>query len=178
MSLFYCWTFVHNLTLHAVYYGTKQNWLIRETYEPPHGKTNKMTCAPTEDAGQPGHPPSLIRVFAVRMKEPWVLSFPFSAQRRLWSDLANAQADLSLRWAHMPFCWFCHEEAHIHTYELKPNVAFHHLVLLILQYTIKTNYYMTYGDINSFVVGTSNRFLIWTRFGEVPRGRVVKDAKL
>ena len=20
----------------------------------------------------------------------------------------NAQADLSLRWANMPFCWFCH----------------------------------------------------------------------
>ena len=25
-----------------------------------------------------------------------------------WSDWANAQADLSFRWAHMPFCWFCH----------------------------------------------------------------------
>ena len=25
----------------------------------------------------------------------------------------NAQADLSLCWAHMPFCWFCHEVAHI-----------------------------------------------------------------
>ena len=22
-------------------------------------------------------------------------------------------ADMSLRWAHMPFCWFCHEAAHI-----------------------------------------------------------------
>ena len=22
------------------------------------------------------------------------------------------QADLSLRWAHMPFCWFCHDAAH------------------------------------------------------------------
>ena len=32
-------------------------------------------------------------------------------QRRLWSDFANAQADL--RWAHMPFCWFCREAAHI-----------------------------------------------------------------
>ena len=25
----------------------------------------------------------------------------------------SAQADLSLRWAHMPFCWFCHEAAQI-----------------------------------------------------------------
>ena len=36
-----------------------------------------------------------------------------NAQRRLWSDWADAQADLSLRWAHMPFCWFCHDAAHI-----------------------------------------------------------------
>ena len=30
-----------------------------------------------------------------------------------WSDWADAQADLSLRWVHMPFCWFCHEVAHL-----------------------------------------------------------------
>ena len=27
--------------------------------------------------------------------------------------MRTAQADLSLRWAHMPFCWFCHVAAHI-----------------------------------------------------------------
>ena len=27
-------------------------------YEPQHYKTNKMTCAPSEDSDQPGHPPS------------------------------------------------------------------------------------------------------------------------
>ena len=32
-------------------------------YEPPHDKTNKMACAPSEDSDQPGHPPSLIRAF-------------------------------------------------------------------------------------------------------------------
>ena len=32
-----------------------------------------MACAPSEDSDQPGHPPSLIRVFAVRMKKAWVL---------------------------------------------------------------------------------------------------------
>ena len=70
-----------------------------------------MTCAPSEDSDQPGHPPSLIRVFAVRMKPHWVLSYPLSPQRRLWSVCAVAQVDLSLRWAHMPFCLFCHELA-------------------------------------------------------------------
>ena len=28
---------------------------------------------------------------------------------------ADAQADLSLRWTHMPFCWFCHEVAQLQT---------------------------------------------------------------
>ena len=80
-------------------------------YEQRHDKTNKM-C---------GHPPSLIRVFAVRKKKAWVLSYPLSTQWRFWSDWADvhsedsdqtgrmprlwsnwadAQADLSLHWAH------------------------------------------------------------------------------
>ena len=37
-------------------------------YRPPHDKTNKMASAPSEDSDQPSHPPSLIRVFAVRSK--------------------------------------------------------------------------------------------------------------
>ena len=44
------------------------------------------------------NPPSLIRVFAVRMKKPWILSYPLSAQRILWSDLADAQAPPRLIW--------------------------------------------------------------------------------
>ena len=34
-------------------------------------------------------------------------------QRKLWSDCADALADLSLRWAHMSFCWFCGAAADI-----------------------------------------------------------------
>ena len=37
--------------------------------EPPHDKTNKMTCASIKNSDQPGHPPSLIRVLAVHMKK-------------------------------------------------------------------------------------------------------------
>ena len=73
---------------------------------------NQQTeSAPSEDSDQPGHPSSLIRVFAVRMKKAWVLSYKLSAQRRLWSDWAVAQADLSLRWAQTHFVsfdmWHC-----------------------------------------------------------------------
>ena len=53
------------------------------TFEPAHDRTNKMTCAPSEDSDQPGHPPSLIRVFAVHMKKAWILSYPLSTQLRL-----------------------------------------------------------------------------------------------
>ena len=35
------------------------------SFEPPHDKTNKMTCAPIEDSDQPGRLPSLITVFTV-----------------------------------------------------------------------------------------------------------------
>ena len=48
-------------------------WLESLTLnEPVHDKTNKMTCAPSKDSDQPGHPPSLIRDFAVRVKKPRV----------------------------------------------------------------------------------------------------------
>ena len=81
-------------------YSLQQNWAA--TWQ-----NQQSDCAPSEDSDQPGHPPSLIRVFTVRMKKAWVLSYPLSAQRRLWSDLADAQADLSLHWEHTHFCRIC-----------------------------------------------------------------------
>ena len=85
--------------------------------EPPHDKTTKRHVRPAKPQISPGIRP--IRVFAVRMKKALVLSYPMSAQRRLWSDWVDAQADLSLsRWAHRSFCWFCHEAAQMY---LLPN---------------------------------------------------------
>ena len=69
-------------------------------------QNQQSECAPSEDSDQPGHPPSLIRVFAVCMKKAWALGYPLSAQWRLWSDWADAQADLSPRWAHSHFVDF------------------------------------------------------------------------
>ena len=56
--------------------GLQKMWFISEATsenkdalsecEPPHDKTNKMAFVPSEDSDQPGHPPSLIRVFALR----------------------------------------------------------------------------------------------------------------
>ena len=95
LSSFFCNSYlpIYNMMLqHTTWAATWQN--------------QQNECAPSEDSDQPGHPPSLIRVFAVRMKKAWVLSYPLSAQRRLWSDWADAQADLSLRWAHSHFVGF------------------------------------------------------------------------
>ena len=56
--------------------------------ESPHDKTNKMACAPSEDSGQPGHPPSLIRVFGC----PGWSESSLSVWRKLGS-LATHRAD-------------------------------------------------------------------------------------
>ena len=42
-------------------------------------QNQQSVCAPSEDSDQPRHPSRLIRVFAVRMKKDWVLSYPLSA---------------------------------------------------------------------------------------------------
>ena len=84
----------------------------QKVFQPGHDKTNKMACAPSENSDQPGHRPSLIRVFAIGMKKALVFLYLLSPKRRLWSDRADAQVDLSLCWAHMPFVWFCHVLAH------------------------------------------------------------------
>ena len=57
-----------------------------------HDKTNKMTVHPGKTQ--------------ISIKKPWVLSYPLSTQRRLWSDWADAQAELSICWAHCHFVGF------------------------------------------------------------------------
>ena len=47
---------------------------LNNLFEPQNDKTNKITCAPSEDLDQPGRLPSLIKVIAVRMEKPCVLS--------------------------------------------------------------------------------------------------------
>ena len=62
--------------------------------EPRHDKTNKMSVRPAKT--------QIRLVWSESSLSAWI-SYPLSAQRRLWSDWANAQADLSLRWAHTHF---------------------------------------------------------------------------
>ena len=59
-------------------------------YEPPHDKTNRISCAPSKDSDQSGHPPSLFRAFAVSMKKAvslatyWAHSIGSDQTGRLW----------------------------------------------------------------------------------------------
>ena len=46
-----------------------------------HNKTYKIACALSERSDQPGNPPSLIRVFALRTKKARICSYSLSAQR-------------------------------------------------------------------------------------------------
>ena len=63
---------------------------------------------------------TLIRVFAVRSMG--------SLGPKLSSD---AQADLILCWAHIPFCWFCHEAAHLYKHILTLMTVFEALTQMI-----------------------------------------------
>ena len=58
-----------------------------------------LSMRPAKTRISPGIRP-VCSVFAVRMKKAWVLSYPLSTQRGLRSEWTDAQADLSLRWAH------------------------------------------------------------------------------
>ena len=64
----------------------------------------------SEDLNQTWHPPSVISVIAVQSVGSQGPKVSTCGQWRLWSDCADAQADLSLRWAHRSFCfvvfWF------------------------------------------------------------------------
>ena len=55
-------------------------------YEPPHDKTSRMACAPSEYWVSLGIRMKKAWVFAVRMKKAWVLSYQLCTQWRLWSD--------------------------------------------------------------------------------------------
>ena len=72
-----------------------------------------MVCAPSDNSDQPGHPPSLISVFAVRMKKAWSLA-THRAHSEDWSDWASSPGWSLSSLGTQPFCWFCHEAAHFY----------------------------------------------------------------
>ena len=72
--------------------------------KPGHSISHKIVWAPNEDSNQHAHQYSLIKVFAGHSLGSLWSKASVGGRRRLRSDCANAQADLSLRWAHRQFC--------------------------------------------------------------------------
>ena len=66
-------------------------------------QSQQSDCAPSERSRSAWASAQSDQSVCCPREKAWVLSFPLSAQRRLWSDWADAQADLSLRWAHSHF---------------------------------------------------------------------------
>ena len=69
--------------------------------EPGYCVSCTIEFAPSEDSDQPAHPRRLIRVSTVRRKTLWVLGYPQSTLRELWSNCADSKSDVSFRRAHM-----------------------------------------------------------------------------
>ena len=104
MGYYYCFTrlYLSDSKMSPTDYISAHNYIIKWAAA---WQNQQMTCVPSKDSDQPGHLPSLIRVFAVCMKKPWSLAILRGHED--WSEWADAQADLSLCWVHRSFCWFC-----------------------------------------------------------------------
>ena len=79
---------------------------IKHPNEPRHDKTNKMSVRPAKTQINLDIRPVWSESSLSAWRKAWVLSYALSAKRRLWSGWADAQADLSLHWAHSHFVGF------------------------------------------------------------------------
>ena len=66
-----------------------------------HEETYLLRCALNSVPNQPTHLRFPFKVFVVHMKKFCILCYAKCAQGRIWSDCANAQADLNLRSAQL-----------------------------------------------------------------------------
>ena len=69
-------------------------------------KSYNKTCVTSKDSDKPVHPPSLAKVLVYLFLDSLKAVEGTRYQRRLWSNCANVQADLSLRWSHKSYCRF------------------------------------------------------------------------
>ena len=96
---------------HLVAQLKRQVFSWHGSFEPPQEEPNKMTACPAKTQISLGiHPVWSESSLCAQ----WIAKDPsfLHADSEDWSDWADAQADLSLRWVHISFCWFRHEVAH------------------------------------------------------------------
>ena len=68
--------------------------------EPVHNKIYNNICVTSKDSDQPVHPPSMPTVLVWLSFDSLEATEGTCIQQRFWSDCADGQADLSLRWLH------------------------------------------------------------------------------
>ena len=77
-------------------------------------RTTKPTIKPVwpTKTDEPVYPPSMARVLIYPSLDNLEAVEGMCDQRRLWSECADAQADLSLFWSHKSYCRFCRALTH------------------------------------------------------------------
>ena len=101
---------------------TKKNynrlhWILTKN-EPAHDKTYNKRCVTRKDSDQPVYPSSMAMVLVhPSLDSPEAVKCTCD-QRRLWSDCADAQSDLSLHWSLKSYCRFCCALAKIYRKQL------------------------------------------------------------
>ena len=103
---FYYNIHVKSNDIHVCFWFLQRSILILNISLQEKKVTNKMSCNMTKPTKWYVHPPSLIRVFAVRMKKAWGLSYQLSAQQRL-IRLSGCPCWFVSSLGAQSFCWFC-----------------------------------------------------------------------
>ena len=93
-------------------------WIPLLSVAMAHTKSYHNT-ATSKDSDHPVHPPSMTRVFSfIPFLDSLEAIESTCDQRRLYSDCADAQTDLSLRYSHKSYCRFRRALAHYSIYQL------------------------------------------------------------
>ena len=110
-------------------FDTQLCWIRQKNIWAATWQNQQSECAPSENSDQPGHPPSLIRVFAGRMKKALALSTERTAKTLIrlgrcqgWSESsldAQSVVGFVMRWficvflASGPYLGFCPDPKHL-----------------------------------------------------------------
>ena len=117
--------------------------------EPPRDKTDKMACAPSED------------------RSAWTSAQSDQSSLSTWRKLGSSdthwahsedsdQTGRSLRWAHMPYCWFCNEVAQFCLVKISNLSAEKHK---IFRQRLHLNQNYTFWFLNSDEIWCNNNLL-------------------
>ena len=101
--------------LSFVNYGSiVNNRSKKQKFVSVHDKTYNKTCVTSSKySDQPIYLPTMARVMVYPSLDSLEVVEGTCDQQKLWSDCADAQADLSLRWSHKSYCRFCRALAQI-----------------------------------------------------------------